>query len=337
MGTAGFDRAEDHWPRQLGRGLRRLRRRREAAVAARAWACAGSRSSAGPSAAATSATGHGNSVPRFHITWGTGPGVVAPFVRRVREAARSGLRHAALPPSRRRADQRPAARSTACAARCWSRADVERGVTSSRKVVGEFALKAQAVIVTSGGIGGNIDLVRKNWPEAAGHAAASACCAGVPDHVDGRMLGDRRGAPAAASSTATACGTTPRASRNWTPDLEPTTASASCPGPSSLWLDATGKRLPAPLLPGLRYARHARAHHAQPATTTRGSSSPRRSSRRSSRSRAPSRTRTSPARSMLEVLRARRGGGARRRCEAFKEQGRRLRRRRDAAGAGRAA
>ena len=28
------------------------------------------------------ATEHGNSVPRFHITWGTGPGVLAPFIRR---------------------------------------------------------------------------------------------------------------------------------------------------------------------------------------------------------------------------------------------------------------
>jgi predicted oxidoreductase len=33
------------------------------------------------------ATGHGNSVPRFHITWGTGPAVVAPFERRLRAAA----------------------------------------------------------------------------------------------------------------------------------------------------------------------------------------------------------------------------------------------------------
>ena len=30
------------------------------------------------------ADGHGNSVPRFHITWGTGPGLLEPFVRRVR-------------------------------------------------------------------------------------------------------------------------------------------------------------------------------------------------------------------------------------------------------------
>ncbi len=37
------------------------------------------------------ATDHGNSVPRFHVTWGTGPGVLEPFVRRVRNAEARGL------------------------------------------------------------------------------------------------------------------------------------------------------------------------------------------------------------------------------------------------------
>jgi predicted oxidoreductase len=37
------------------------------------------------------AEGHGNSVPRFHVVWGTGPGIVAPFERRVREHMKKGL------------------------------------------------------------------------------------------------------------------------------------------------------------------------------------------------------------------------------------------------------
>ena len=36
------------------------------------------------------ATGHGNSVPRFHLTWGTGPGVMHHFERRVREHVSAG-------------------------------------------------------------------------------------------------------------------------------------------------------------------------------------------------------------------------------------------------------
>ena len=51
----------------------------------------------------------------------------------------------------------------------------------------DFTLRAQAVIVTSGGIGANHDLVRANWPPRLGTAPASML-SGVPDYVDGRML-----------------------------------------------------------------------------------------------------------------------------------------------------
>ncbi len=74
------------------------------------------------------ADGHGNSVPRFHITWGTGPGVVAPFERRVREAVAKGLvefrfRHRVdeLTVDRRR-------RSTASRGEVLEPSGVERGV-----------------------------------------------------------------------------------------------------------------------------------------------------------------------------------------------------------------
>jgi predicted oxidoreductase len=33
-----------------------------------------------------SASGHGNSVPRFHVSWGTGTGVVKPFVEKAYQA-----------------------------------------------------------------------------------------------------------------------------------------------------------------------------------------------------------------------------------------------------------
>ena len=66
------------------------------------------------------ATGHGNSVPRFHVTWGTGPGVIEPFVRRVREAESRGLvsfrfRHrvTALTEDRRRGRRRAGRRARA--------------------------------------------------------------------------------------------------------------------------------------------------------------------------------------------------------------------------------
>ena len=66
--------------------------------------------------------------------------------------------------------------------------DIERGKSSSRKIIGDFSLRAQAVIVASGGIGGNHDLVRQNWPKRLGEAPKHMI-SGVPEHVDGRMIG----------------------------------------------------------------------------------------------------------------------------------------------------
>src|SRR5688500_12199073 len=86
MTTAGFDRPEDHWPRRWAEAYVEF-----AAGEKRAWLHAqgmrwfpavgwAERGAAGASAS-------GNSVPRFHVTWGTGPGVLEPFVRRVRAHA----------------------------------------------------------------------------------------------------------------------------------------------------------------------------------------------------------------------------------------------------------
>src|SRR5690242_19008582 len=73
LGTAGFDRPEDEWPRKWA----------EAYVA---WAAGEKRSwvrglgirffpiVSWAERDAYDALGPGNSVPRFHITWGTGPG-----------------------------------------------------------------------------------------------------------------------------------------------------------------------------------------------------------------------------------------------------------------------
>ena len=124
---------------------------------------------------------------------------------------------------------------------------VERGHKSSRTVVGDFALKAQAVIVTSGGIGGDHELVRRNWPQRLG-PAPKRMITGVPDHVDGRML----------AITEAAGGTVINSDRmwhyvegvkNWNP-IWSDHAIRVLPGPSTIWLDARGKRLPAPLYPG---------------------------------------------------------------------------------------
>jgi predicted oxidoreductase len=238
LGSAQFDRPEDEWPRRwaeayvhFAAGEKRawLRARGHRLFPVVGWAERGG----GP------ADGHGNSVPRFHITWGTGPGVVEPFIRRVRASDRVQLRF------RHRVDALlpgGVVRGT-----ILQPSDVHRGQPSSRTATGEFELSAAAVIVTSGGIGGDHDLVRKAWPARLG-APPRRMVAGVPAHVDGRMLAITEAAGGRVINPDRMWHYT-EGLRNWDP-IWPGHGIRILPGPSSLWLDATGKRLPAPYFPG---------------------------------------------------------------------------------------
>jgi len=190
------------------------------------------------------ADGHGNSVPRFHVTWGTGPGVVEPFERRVRAAARHvDLRF------RHRVDELVVSGGTVTGVRgaVLERSTAARGTASSRVEVGTFDLTAQAVVVTSGGIGANHDLVRSLWPARLG-TPPTKMISGVPEHVDGRMLGIAEAAGARLVNR----------DRMWhytegVTNHSPIWARHGIrilPGPSSLWFDARGRRFPAPNLPG---------------------------------------------------------------------------------------
>ncbi|MGI5250783.1 FAD-binding dehydrogenase [Actinacidiphila glaucinigra] len=244
-GTAGFDRAEDRWPRKWAEAYVDF-----AAGEKRSWLHAqGMRFFPVVGWAERGgylATGHGNSVPRFHITWGTGPGVVAPFERRVREAVAKGLvelrfRH------RVTALTRTGDAVDGVAGEVLVDSDAERGQASSREIRAEFQLKAQAVIVTSGGIGGNHDLVRKAWPERLG-TPPRKLLSGVPAHVDGLMLGIAEAAGAHLINGDRMWHYT-EGIENWNP-IWARHGIRILPGPSSLWLDATGRRLPVPLFPG---------------------------------------------------------------------------------------
>ncbi|MBI0576955.1 FAD-binding dehydrogenase [Neobacillus cucumis] len=192
------------------------------------------------------AEGHGNSVPRFHIVWGTGPGLVKPFEERVRKAMKAGL-----------VDYRPRHRVneliTVNGIVNGVRGDtlvpssVARGEASSREVVGNFEFQSQAVVVTSGGIGGNHELIRKNWPSRLGNAPKSMI-SGVPEHVDGRMLAITENAGGRIVNRDRMWHYT-EGIKNWN-SVWPMHGIRILPGPSSIWLDATGRRFPAPNFPG---------------------------------------------------------------------------------------
>jgi predicted oxidoreductase len=245
FGSAGFDRDEDYWPKQwaeayldFAAGEKRswLHRQGMRWFPVVGWAERGG----------YLATGHGNSVPRFHVTWGTGPGVLEPFLRRVAEAEKKGLvelrfRHRVTGLTRR------GGAVDGIEGEVLVESAVERGQVSSRTATGSFAIKAQAVIVASGGIGGNHELVRRNWPQRLGEPPKHML-SGVPAHVDGKMLGVAEAAG----------GRLINGDRmwhyvegiaNWAP-IWPAHAIRILPGPSSLWFDARGQRLPVPLFPG---------------------------------------------------------------------------------------
>lgn len=246
MGSAAFDRPEDHWPRlwaeaylEFSGGEKRswLHQQGMRWFPVVGWAERGG----------GLASGHGNSVPRFHVTWGTGPGVLAPFIRRVRaheDGGRIAFRF------RHRVDSLDVTNGIVTGAHgAILVADpVRRGGKSKRDIAGAFEISAGAVIVSSGGIGGNHDLVRKSWPVERLGPPPGFMVTGVPNHVDGRMLAITEGAGGAVINSDRMWHYT-EGLRNWDP-IWPGHGIRILPGPSSLWFDAKGNRFAAPAMPG---------------------------------------------------------------------------------------
>jgi predicted oxidoreductase len=244
-GSAQFDRPEDLWPRRwaeayvhFAAGEKRtwLKERGHGLFPVVGWAERGG----------GLAGGHGNSVPRFHITWGTGPGLVEPFERIVRDGHARGLVRFAF---RHQVDELIVTDGSVTGVRgqVLEPTDAERAAPTSRVAIGEFTMTAQAVIVTSGGIGGNHDLVRANWPDRLGTPPAHMI-SGVPAHVDGRMLAIAEKAGASHINRDRMWHYV-EGIKNWDP-IWPLHGIRILPGPSSLWLDGSGHRLPIPGLPG---------------------------------------------------------------------------------------
>eukprot|EP00913_Durusdinium_trenchii_P008222 g7719.t1 len=245
LGSAGFDRDEDHWPKawaeayvSFAAGEKRswLRQMGHRIFPVVGWAERGG----------WSATSHGNSVPRFHITWGTGPAVVEPFEKRAREWEAAGRLRFFW---RHRVDRlvRTGTSVTGVAGTVLEPSLAVRGAESSRSPIGDFEISAAVVIVASGGIGGDQELVRRHWPARLGNAPRFMV-SGVPRHVDGRMIGIAEEAGGRTINRDRMWHYT-EGLRNWNP-IWKNHGIRILPGPSSLWFDATGRRLPAPFYPG---------------------------------------------------------------------------------------
>ncbi len=246
MGSAQFDRPEDENPRKVAKAylefaagemhgwLKSIGMRWFPVVG---WAERGGEM----------AHGHGNSVPRFHVTWGTGPGVVAPFERLVRQAASEGKIEFGF---RHKVTNLIIENNVVVGVRgeILAPAGQERGQSTSRETVGEFEHRASAVVITTGGIGGDHDMVRQYWPEDRLGKVPTRMVAGVPDYVDGQMQRVAETAGAGLINGDRMWHYT-EGLANWDP-IWPNHGIRILPGPSSMWFDALGERMEAPYLPG---------------------------------------------------------------------------------------
>ncbi|HBV17083.1 FAD-binding dehydrogenase [Chryseobacterium carnipullorum] len=244
-GTAGFDRKEDYWPRKWAEAYLKFAAYEKYSYISKlgiklmfmvGWAERGD----------GSATGHGNSVPRFHVSWGTGTGVVKPFVDKAYEAQEKGLLQMKF---RHRVTKliMENDKIKGVKGEILENDDKERGAATNRNILSTFEYRAAHTIVASGGIGANHELVRKNWPERLGKAPENMIC-GVPAYVDGKMIGITENSGAHIINPDRMWHYT-EGIQNWNP-IWPKHGIRILPGPSSLWFDAKGNRFPAPFLPG---------------------------------------------------------------------------------------
>ncbi len=316
LGSAGFDRAEDHWPRRFAEAYVDF-----AAGEMRGWLAAqGMRFFpvvGWAERGGGKADGHGNSVPRFHIAWGAGPGTVEPFERRVREHVATGrialkFRHRVT-----RVVMTNGAVS-GVTGDLLEPSNVLRGERSGRTVTGGFELSCSAVIVASGGIGGDLDAVRAAWPAERLGPAPKFMVAGVPHHVDGRMIGVAEQAGAAVINRDRMwhyC----EGLRNFDP-IWPNHGIRILPGPSSMWFDALGDRLEAPFMPGfdtLGTLKRILATGHEHSWFILTQSIIKKEFALSGSEQNPDLV----SKSLMQVIRARRGGGATPQVEAFKDKG----------------
>ncbi|REC76488.1 FAD-binding dehydrogenase [Chryseobacterium elymi] len=244
-GTAGFDRPEDYWPRKWAEAYLKFAAYEKYAYVSKlgirfmfmvGWAERGD----------GSATGHGNSVPRFHVSWGAGTGVVKPFVDKAYQAQEKGLLQMKF---RYRVTEliMENGKTKGLRGDILENDDKERGAATNRNIISQFEYHASHVIIASGGIGANHELVRKNWPERLGKAPENMVC-GVPAYVDGKMIGIAENSGAHIINPDRMWHYT-EGIENWSP-IWPKHGIRILPGPSSLWFDAKGNRFPAPFLPG---------------------------------------------------------------------------------------
>ncbi|KMK76216.1 FAD-binding dehydrogenase [Alkalihalobacillus pseudalcaliphilus] len=245
IGTAGFDRVEDEWARKWAQAYVEFATYQKRdwlhAMGVRFFPVVGWAERGGGLA-----SGHGNSVPRFHIVWGTGPGILAPFEKKLKDFIKEGT-ITYLPRHQVNHLLKDVDRVFGIEGNILKESHVRRGEASNREKVGHFHFEADAIVIASGGIGGNLELIRKYWPTRLGEAPKNMII-GVPAHVDGRMIDVAEQSGAHIVNRDRMWHYT-EGIQNWNPVWEKH-GIRILPGPSSVWLTAKGERMGAPNFPG---------------------------------------------------------------------------------------
>ena len=92
--------------------------------------------------------GDGNSVPRFHLTWGCGRGLVDAIWEAI--------------------DHHPRRSSLSIRFNTKVTGLIEENERIAGVTLEDGELRGGAVLIAAGGVGGNLDIVRRNWPENLG-------------------------------------------------------------------------------------------------------------------------------------------------------------------------
>ncbi|WP_018024134.1 FAD-binding dehydrogenase [Corynebacterium ulceribovis] len=194
------------------------------------------------------ADGHGNSVPRFHLAWGTGPEIVRIFEEQLREQEKLGRVQWAW---RHRVDEIVQEDGKVVGVRGKVLEDcayMGRGAKSNERELSDFEIRSPNVVIATGGIGGNLDLVRENWPTEKFGPMPDDAVTGVPAYVDGSGLKIAEASGANVVNKSRMWHYT-EGMANWD-SIWPNHGIRLIPGPSAMWFDATGERLEPPNFPG---------------------------------------------------------------------------------------
>jgi len=174
----------------------------------------------------------GNSVPRFHIVWGTGEGIILALIPRLEAHQKAGRLQIHF---NHRVDglTQEAGRVVGC-----------HGTNGGKT----FEARGDAVVIAAGGIAGNHDKVREIWPRDQWGDPPEPMLNGSIPEADGRLL-DRAEELGAKITHLEKMWNYAAGVRHWAPEF-PNYGLSLVPGKSALWMNYQGRRFVDPPLVG---------------------------------------------------------------------------------------